>query len=423
MSPFVEGVRDLLPGEIAERRWIYQNLREIFSKNGFLEVATPTLESLDLYTEMEAILAKEQMFKVVDETGQILVLRPDVTMPIARLAATSYNKIPKPWKFSYITTAYQANRGLADHMKEKTQAGIEFMGRSDLQADVEVIGVLIRVLQEVGIKEPQIDIGQAAFVEEIFANLNLDESTKLELRNLMEEKNIEEIKMRIQEWNLSEEEKRLLLNFPNLFGEPEEVIEKLRRLPLTQKALKVVEKMEELYFCLKGIGLVLQYITFDPMMVTHLGYYTSFIFQAYVKGYGEVIASGGRYDGLASKFGLDIPAVGFAIEIERVMICLNQFQISKIDREPRIVLEIKDDNFVSAYLLAERLKTKGIIVELYNGQGLDEYCKFHQIHYQGEWNGERLVLQDQTGYRVKFEGSLDAISQNCLNYCLGGQKI
>ncbi len=422
MSPFVEGVRDLLPGEIQERKWIYQKLRKIFSKNGYQEVATPTLESLDLYAGMKEILAKEEMFKVVDERGKILVLRPDVTMPITRLAAASYTKIPKPWKFSYITTAYQFNRSLADHMKEKTQAGIELMGRDDLQADVEVIGILIRALQKIGIKNPQIDLGQAALVEEIFLNLNLDESTKYTLRQLMEEKNVEEIRIRLQDWNLTEDEQKLLLEFPTIFGEPEEVVYNLRKLPLTKKALDVVDRMEELFFYFKGIGLA-EYITFDPMMITHLGYYTGFIFRAYVSGYGEVIASGGRYDRLASKFGLDIPAVGFAIEIERLMNCLQKFHFHKVVKKPAILLKVKNkDEFVRSYQLADYLKEKDLVVEICKDEEFDEYCEYHQIPYMGEWNEDRFILHNQNGYKIKFDGDLKVISQKCLNYCLGGQK-
>ncbi|AZR74033.1 ATP phosphoribosyltransferase regulatory subunit [Anoxybacter fermentans] len=421
MCPFVEGVRDLLPEEIRQRKWVYQKLRKVFEKSGYQEVATPTLESLDLYAETETLLSKEQMFKVVNESGQILVLRPDGTLPIARLAATRYTGIPQPWKFSYITTAYQTNGGQSERMKEKTQAGIELLGSGDILADVEVIGTLIQALKEVGINKPVIDLGQVALVEEILTNLSLDELAKEELCSLMEEKNVEEIRLRIQNWNLSKSEEELLTRFPVLFGEPEEVLAQLYKLPLTEKARKVVCELEEIYEKLKEIGLA-QYITFDPSMGTQLGYYTGIIFKAYVKGYGEVVASGGRYDRLAKQFGLDVPAVGFAINIEGLMTCLRQFDIIKLEKEPRVVLQVSNEGFAPAYRLANLLKEWGINAELYTGKKVFEYCKFHQIPYIGQWKDGIFSLVDQDGKKTfEFSGGLKEVALRCWTFLTGGK--
>lgn len=413
MSSFVEGVRDLLPTEFRRRKWVYRQLRQVFAGDGYQEVATPTLEAFDLYADTETLFDKERMFKVVDEHGRILVLRPDVTLPIARMVATRYSRTPGPWKFSYITNAYLANRGQSHILKEKTQAGIELLGRSDLLADVEVIGVLIRALQAVGIAKPQIDLGQAALVDEILAQLHLEPAAQLELRILMEEKNTEAIERRIYQWQLGLPEAAILRQFPLLFGLPEEVIAGLCQLPLQEKAQRVVQEMEMIYNHLVSIGYG-EYITFDPAMVTHLGYYTGIIFRAYVKGYGEVVASGGRYDQLSQQFGQDTAAVGFAIEIDKLMTCLQRRSLHTSEGEIWVLLQMAgEEEFAPTYQIAEMLRERGALVELFTGQDVAEYGCFHQIPIIGRWEEGSFVITGLNDTAFYFSGSLEEIAAAC----------
>ncbi len=417
MSAFVEGVRDMLPVEVAERKWLYQRFREVFGQSGYREIVTPTLESLELYAGTETFFLKERMFKVVDETGQILVLKPDVTMPIARLAATQYVEIPKPWKLSYISTAYLANGGKSGQMKEKTQAGVEMMGLGGYLADVEVIGLLIKILQKVGITNPLIDIGWANLVEEIFTNLKLEAEAKRELRYLIEEKNIQQIQAQMVNWDLLSSEREIITRLPELFGDPEEVLKGLKELNLGCRARAVVREMEEIYQCLQQMGLD-QYIVFDPVMVTNLGYYTGIIFKAYVPGYAEVIASGGRYDGLTQRFGHAEPAVGFAIEVERLLGCLCQFKIGHVKKADGILCVISEQNeFVSGYRLSQILDSRGVQVELYTGAEWEEYAKFHQINYIVHWSETGLQVRDmKLRKRVDFLGDLAELAQKVIDY-------
>ena len=419
MSPFVEGVKDLLPEEIIARKEVYQKLRDIFKKDGYREVVTPALESLDLYSGIESIFPKEEMFKVVDDTGQILVLRPDLTMPIARMAVSRFLEVPGPWKFSYINTAYQTIGKNSALMKESTQAGVELMGREDLMADVEVISTLINSLRAVGITEPLIDLGYAGLAKEIFSSLDLDVEIKQELRRLIREKNVGEISLRVQELDLTEEERRLLTRLPIMFGRPEKVLTELKSLPLTEKALEEVAQLEEIYQNLKIIGLG-DYIILDPAMVTKLSYYTGIIFKAYIEGYGKVIASGGRYDQLAKQFGKDIPAVGFAIKVENLMDSLYQFGLADLCQVERLVLKVGEDNFEKIYRLGQLLKEKGIIVDLYPGQNIDKYTDFHQISYIGEYQGNDLVLSDRNEEKRRFSGELEIIADKLINFTMGG---
>lgn len=422
MSSFVEGVRDLLPGEVRERKWIYQRLRETFALSGYQEVVTPTLESLELYEGTETLFLKEELFKVVDENGQILVLKPDVTMPITRLVATQYSQIPKPWKFSYITTAYSGNSGQSVKMKEKTQAGIELMGFSGLLADAEVISLLIEVLKQVGINNPLIDIGHAALVEKIFQGLQLSIKKKQKLRRLMDEKNVQEISSAIKNWSLTSAQQKIIITLPKLFGEPDSVLMGLKKLPLDEKALAVVRELTDLYQLLRGLN-ICQQISFDPCMMTNLGYYTGTIFKAYIPGYGEMVASGGRYDGLAKKFGQDVTAVGFAVEIERLLSCLKKFRLVSCQREPRIVFEISaKEDFLFAQQLAEKMRCRGVVVEIINQLNLQAYCHFHQIPFFCRIsNGNLRLRRFDDDQEFFFSGGLKALSQKLEVLIKGGQ--
>lgn len=421
MSPLVEGVRDLLPGEVRNRRSVYQRIREIFALSGYQEVVTPTLESLDLYQGAETFFLKEEMFKIIDENGQILVLKPDVTMPIARMAATQFREIPKPWKFSYITTAYLGNRGQKAKMKEKTQAGIELMGVAGLVADAEVISLLVEVLKRVGIEDPLIDIGHAALVAQIFAKLPLTEEQKQQLRSLMDEKNLQGIWTKIQDWPLTSDQRKIIIALPKLFGEPEGVLLELKKLPLDEQAQEVVQEMAELYSLLQGFKS--PQISFDPCMMTKLGYYTGIIFKAYIPGCGEVVASGGRYDGLTKQFGQDVPAVGFAMEIERLLSSLTKISQMCDQQQPRLVFKLSaKDDILFLQQLAQKLRKGGITVEIIDQLNITSYCQYHQIPYFCQISDVYLMLMRiEDNQRFYLTGELAELSDQLEKFLLGGR--
>jgi ATP phosphoribosyltransferase regulatory subunit len=393
MNAFVEGVRDILPTELRRRRAIYKRIRKVFENEDFREVITPTLESLELYTGIEGVIDKSEMFKVVDENGQILVLRPDVTMPIARLAATRFQDTPRPLKFSYLTTAYQSKNSQSLSLKEKTQAGVEMIGSDKLFADIEMIALLIKTMQAVHIENPLIDIGHADLINEIFCEMELKDEEKEQLLSLLSAKNKVEIKRYLQNIEIDEESKEILLEISTLFGSPDEVIPTLKSLPLSSEAHQEVLKLEKFFNKLEELDL-LENITFDPMLISRHGYYTGIIFKGYAGSHNALLAIGGRYDNLTEKFGQGEPAVGFALEIENILEYLNKTHYDFEAQNERVIINYNnEDNFSTAYQLAEKLRAKDYIVEIFEKIKKNEYIEFQGIDFQLNFTEDEIKIK------------------------------
>ncbi|MGM0603483.1 MAG: ATP phosphoribosyltransferase regulatory subunit [Bacillota bacterium] len=401
MNTFVEGVRDILPAELRKRRIIYQTIREVFESSGYREVITPTLESLELYAGIEGLVDKNEMFKVVDDRGQILVLRPDLTMPIARLAASRFQNSPRPLKFSYLSSAFQSKNSQSLSLKEKTQAGVELIGSDSLESDLEMILLLIKTMKKAGVKEPLIDIGHADLINEIFSDLKIAKEEKKDLRKLLAAKNKVGIKNYIKKINLTDDTAEILLSLPALFGNPKKVVERLNNMPLSADTRDVLKTLEKLFNKLEEFN-SLKYITFDPMLISRHGYYTGLIFKGYAEGYSNLLASGGRYDNLTEKFGVEEAAVGFALEIENLLDFLNRTENFSGDLTRRFLISYAGkDYFKFAYELAEDLREAGFAAEVYNGAD-KEYLDFQQIDFEIYIKNENIELKQNNGEKAVF---------------------
>ncbi|MGM0499799.1 MAG: ATP phosphoribosyltransferase regulatory subunit [Bacillota bacterium] len=396
MNAFVEGVRDILPAELRKRRTIYKIIREVFEANAYREVITPTLESLELYADVEGLVDKSEMFKVVDDKGQILVLRPDLTMPIARLAASRFQDSPRPLKFSYLSSAFQSKNSQSLSLKEKTQAGVELIGSASLESDLEMILLLIKTMKKVGVEKPMIDIGHADLINEIFTDLEIEANEKRDLRELLAAKNKIGIKNYIKDIELTKNAEQVLLRLPSLFGDPKAVVKELKNMPLSADTKEALKKLEELFNRLEIFN-TLKYITFDPMLISRHGYYTGLIFKGYAKGYSNLLASGGRYDNLTEKFGVEEPAVGFALEIENLLDYLNKTDNFNENSQKRFLISFEQEKeFKLAYELAEDLRNVGFVAEVYN-RADREYIDFQQVDYKIHLKADELELRKNNG--------------------------
>jgi ATP phosphoribosyltransferase regulatory subunit len=355
-----------------------------------------------LYAGIEGLVDKSEMFKVVDDRGQILVLRPDLTMPIARLAASRFQDSPRPLKFSYLSSAFQSKNSQSLSLKEKTQAGVELIGSGSLESDLEMLMLLIKTMKAVRVEEPLVDIGHADLINEIFADLHLNGKQKIELRKLLAAKNKVGVKNYLKRVDLSKDAEQVLLRLPVLFGDPKKVVSELEEMPLSKETIKVLKTLEKLFNKLEDFGL-LKYITFDPMLISRHGYYTGLIFKGYAKGYSNLLASGGRYDNLTAKFGVEEAAVGFALEIENILDYLNKTENFTEDEERRFLLSYKNkSDFMLIEELAEDLRNAGYTAE--TAAGVDqEYLDFQQIDYHVELFEDRLVLRQNTGAEAEIE--------------------
>ena len=185
------GVEDCLPAECFIKRKIESKLRDIFTLSGYDEIETPTYEFYDVFQSGVGAYMQESMLKFVDSQGRILVLRPDMTVPIARVAATKMNGGVK--QLFYIQNSFSTAAPAFGKAGEFTQAGIELIGDASINADAQVIALAIKSLVTAGLTTFTIDIGQVAFFKGLIDGLNLKESQIDDLRHAVDTKDAMEI--------------------------------------------------------------------------------------------------------------------------------------------------------------------------------------------------------------------------------------
>ncbi len=312
------GMQDTLPGECAAKRELEQELRRLFMIHGYTEIETPVLEYYDALNDETFGYPPENLWKTFDAQGRVLALRPDTTIPASRLAAGRLREADLPLRLSYIQSACKYERDTLSMLSEQTQAGVELMGVSGPEADAEVIAMAIEALRSAGIRDFQIELGQAAFFDGFVAQAGLEPEDVAEVRRLMEEKNTLGIQMHLHKLGVSEEITKLLTKLPLLYG-PLSKLDKAARLTDSSVCHAALENIHRIIDILRLYGYA-DDLTLDLGMAQEAGYYSGVIFRAQTAHVGKPILSGGRYDGLNARFGRPLPAVGFAMSLKLAMI-------------------------------------------------------------------------------------------------------
>ncbi|AAK78911.1 ATP phosphoribosyltransferase regulatory subunit [Clostridium acetobutylicum] len=371
-----EGSRDILFEECTIKNNIENILRNSYINVGYEEVRSPTLEFYDVYNLENQPISQEKMYKLFDNTGRILVLRPDMTTPIARICATKLKNRVYPLKLSYTGNIYRMNKALNGKISEITQSGIEILGFSSLKADAEVIITAIKAILKTGLKNFKIEIGQVEFFKSIISDTALKEQDTEKLRNFIENKNfskVEEFILRNSDL-IGETSSKVLMNLPNLFG-GKEVIEKAEQLTSNKQAIEALKKVRDLYDIVKRAGFG-EYILIDLGMVQHINYYTGLIFRGYAHGIGDDLLSGGRYDKLLGQFGYDIPATGLAINVDNLVAALDDCVRENLYSRDRYVVFASSCNIEKAYEAVSKLNSEGKRAEVSLFDNIEETKKY-----------------------------------------------
>ena len=307
------GTRDVLPDEMHELRAMTERVRAVFERAGYGEVATPALEYESTFarTDMDD---SRPAYRVFDEQGNVLVLRADMTIPIARLVATRYVGAEPPLRFCYFAHAYRGVRPQRGQSREFLQAGVELIGSPGPGGTAEVLGVLCEALDAAGLETYRVGLGDASLYPSLLDALGVDPARTNVIVSELARGDFVSVEREIRELGLGPQEVEMLLRVPRTRGGAE-VLDGL------DGALKhALTGMRELHALLAPH--VAQRIIFDLGLVRSIGYYTGAVFGVYDPAYGVPLGSGGRYDELLGSFGRSLPAVGFALNVERLHIAL-----------------------------------------------------------------------------------------------------
>lgn len=307
-----EGSRDYLFEECDDRRNIEKILAELFKENSYKKVITPSIEFFDVFRNDGSTALADEMYKFTDSKGRTTVLRPDNTMPIARMVATRLNKEDFPVRLYYNQNVFIRGKDLDGRPNEIAQSGIELIGDGSNDADIEVISMAVESLKRCNFTSFKIEIGNAAFFKVILDKMDVSARTKTEICKLIESKNYAALGDLLNELP-SSREAEVIRKLPRLFGDVT-VINEAMKLYKNKEALEALKYLKSVYEELCDAGLK-DYIMIDLGLVNRSNYYTGVIFRGYAEGSGLTVLSGGRYDNLLEKFGMPAPAIGFAIEV------------------------------------------------------------------------------------------------------------
>lgn len=358
-----EGVEDINFKEYEKKEYVQSKLKEIFKSFGYRQALTPTFEYYDLFNEVDGTIDTDEMYKMIDLNGKILVLRPDVTIPIARMVATNYDTFNEYLKFMYMTNVYRISDYKNGGKREFVQAGIEYLCNSTSEADAEVISIAIKSLLDLGIEEIKIDISQAKYFSGIANNLDITMDEKINLKKLIENKNFAELRNLLETMNIDETYKNLLLEVPYLYGNIDEIISKVKNKVLNKEMEEAVNNLMEVYKILKDYGYE-KYISVDLGLINHIDYYSGVIFKGYIDNYGKPIISGGRYDNLSMQFGKKISATGFGINIDELMEVINKSNIlDNYECNSDYLILYSEDQRKKGISIAGTLRENNYIVE------------------------------------------------------------
>lgn len=364
-----EGTRDLILDECVVKRSIEREIDENFCKWGYKEIITPTVEFYETFNYNSQTLKEEDMYKFFDNRGRILVLRPDMTIPIARVVETKFKDAPLPIKLRYNANVFRVHADLGGKRNEYTDCGVELIGLEDYKSDLEVLVLALEALDKLGLNDFKLEIGNMGFFQAAFKNLNISEDEKAIIAQYIEDKNLKSLEDYLKSLDIKSEYKEFFNKLPWLFGDIK-VLEKAKQFAFNDELKKNLEYIENLYAELDSLGYG-DKVTFDLGMVPRLNYYTGIIFRGYGEGLGNTVLRGGRYDSLIEIGDKYLPAIGFSIDINSVIESVKKNGKLKKNREKcKIYYSSKDR--IEAIKKSEELRKQDIVVELIPDDNAEE---------------------------------------------------
>ena len=356
-----EGVRDIYNKECETKLTLQKKLSTVLHLYGYRDIQTPTFEYYDVFREEIGSTSTQELYKFFDREGNILALRPDITPSVARAAATLFEAEDFPIRLCYAGNTFINHSSYQGRLKENTQLGAELIGLDTIEADAEMIAMVVDGLKKVGLSEFQVSIGHVDFIQSLMNAADLSEEETEEIRALITNRNYFGIDELLDGRKVRDSVREAFHILPELVG-GEEVLDKALLAAPDLTARLAVTRLQHICRLLKLYG-AQDHVTFDLSMIGSYGYYTGIIFRAYTYGTGDAIVRGGRYDHLLEKFGKNTPSIGFAIILDELMSALSRQKI-KVEAMHQNLIVYTGATEEEAVSLACSFRSRGRNIEL-----------------------------------------------------------
>lgn len=373
-----DGVRDIYNGECRQKLLLQDRLHEVLAQYGYRDIQTPTFEFFNIFGKEIGTTPSKDLYKFFDKDGNTLVLRPDFTPSIARSAAKYYTEEDMPVKLCYMGNTFINSSSYQGRLKETTQCGAELIGDNSVDADAEILAMVVDSMLASGLKEFQISVGHAQFFQGLVEAAGLNEEAEQELRELLSNKNYFGVEELVEGITMEEPLKKLFALLGSFETDIDELAEAKSLAENFPKILSAITDLEKLGTFLRMYGIE-KYVSFELGIISDYHYYTGIIFAGYTFGTGEPIVKGGRYDKLLTSFGKDAPAIGFAIVVDQLLNALSRQKINLPVRENHTLILYPEHLMEKAVQKAQRLRKQGghvSLVLMKEGKSKDDYLNY-----------------------------------------------
>lgn len=411
-----EGVRDIYNVECGKKLALEERLKKIFHLYGYHDIEPPTFEYFDVFRKEIGTIPSKDLYKFFDKDGNTLALRPDITPSIARVSATLFKDETLPVRLCYTGNTFINHSNYQGRLRETTQMGAELMGDDSVEADAEMIALVVECLSTIGLKEFQLSLGNVDFIQSLIEDASLNEEAQERVRELINNRNFFGVEEFLESIQVKRSSKEAFAALNDLVGGIA-TLAQAKNIAPNSKGVKAIRRLEKIYDTLKLYGAE-KFVTFDFSMSGTYGYYSGIIFRVYTFGTGDAIVKGGRYDHLTEKFGKQSAAIGFAIVVDELMNALVRQKV-RIDytRKNTIVL-YDEDRRREALSLARDFRRKGKDTELLFRRGdktLKDYIEYGNEYYAGnmiylQQTGEITMINLITGEQKTLNSSSDRSS-------------
>lgn len=392
MNNTLDGVKMLHHDEMRNYDRIQGKIISVIMNHGCKIIETPSFEDYDVYRHFFPQL-RQEMVKTIDTDGRVLVLRPDVTLPLVETAAREFPRADQLLKFGYVSTVFREYYGRSTYGKDFLQGGIEILGDSSPECDGEVVVMAAEILKAVGVDNIRIDIGTVAYTKALFDGLTLQEEQKETLGRYMSERNLVAYNAYVDTLPVDETARNALTTLPLLFGSYAATLSKARQLCINDGMRQALDRLEKTYDYILYAGCA-DKVQLDFGFASKIGYYTDMVFKVYVDGALYDVIDGGRYDSLSAQFGVDRPACGFGMNINLLYEFMSDAGLLK-DTEPSFQLAISysgaDQELIRDLML---WRSRGFRVAAYPESSFidSQDYSIHAIYKDGKYyQGETVV--------------------------------
>lgn len=398
-----EGVRDIYNVECGKKLALEGRIKKVFHLYGYHDIQTPTFEYFDVFRKEIGTVPSNELYKFFDKDGNTLALRPDITPSIARAAATLFQDEELPIRLCYTGSTFVNHSNYQGRLRETTQMGAELMGDDSVEADAEMLALVIESMLTIGVKEFQLSVGNVDFFQSLIEDACLDEEAELRVRELINNRNYFGVEEFLNSIQVKRSSKEAFSALNELVGGID-ILAQAKNIAPNSKGVMAVKRLEKIYDTLKLYG-VEKFVTFDLSMSGTYGYYTGIIFRGYTFGTGDAIVKGGRYDHLLEKFGKEFASIGFVIVIDELMNALIRQKVRIVYTRKNTLILYDEGKQREAIALAKDFRRKAKNTELIKkskGKLLEEYVEYGKEYYAGNLiyikkSGEITMINLVTG--------------------------